>query len=120
MPQSNPQERRSRLSKSICATAMAMSLLAYTPGSYAGQNQGQNSNDNSTAAPSNTSLLSLAKTEVSIILTPLTCQEMEREASGRNLYLVGCYRDLAPQHSTREGRKTDSKNEPFLQLFSHR
>lgn len=53
MPQSKPQARKSRLSKSVCATAMAMSLLAYTPVGY-GQNQGgqgQNSNDNSTASP---------------------------------------------------------------------
>ena len=51
---SKPQARKSRLRKSVCATAMAMSLLMYTPLGYGGQNQdgqGQNGNDNSTASP---------------------------------------------------------------------
>ena len=54
MSQSKPHGRKSSLSKSICATAMAMSLLAYTPVGYGGQNQdgqGQDVNDNSTASP---------------------------------------------------------------------
>ena len=54
MSQSNPRGRKSRLSKSICATTMAMSLLAYTPVGYGAQNQngqGQDVNDNSTASP---------------------------------------------------------------------
>ena len=54
MSQSNPRGRKSRLSKAICATTMAMSLLAYTPVGYGGQNQngqGQDVNDNSTASP---------------------------------------------------------------------
>jgi phospholipase C len=54
MSQSNPQERKLRLRKSVCASAMAMSLLMYTPVSYGGQNrdgQGQNGDGNSTASP---------------------------------------------------------------------
>ena len=51
MSQSKPQARKPRLDKSVCATAMALLLLMYTPMSYGGQNQNQGENDNSTASP---------------------------------------------------------------------
>ena len=49
MSPSKPQARKPQLRKSVCATAMALLMLIYTPMSYGGQNQGQN--DNSTASP---------------------------------------------------------------------
>jgi phospholipase C len=54
MSQSNPRSREFNFRRSLCATAVAISMLAYTPAGYGGQNQdgqGQDTPGRTTASP---------------------------------------------------------------------